>query len=459
MCKKSSAAAILFWLIIWQFVSISVGHGFLLPPPLDVLRALARIAAEGGFYVTLIASVGRILLGFFIGMSAAITAAALSGASMTVRRLLTPLVFAVKTVPVASFIILMLIWVSSGQLPTAISAMMVFPVIYTNVLAGITGCSPGLLEMAKVFDISRLNKLLCIYIPEVMPHFRSGASLALGLAWKAGVAAEVIGLPKYSIGENLYEAKITLSTDELLAWTLVIIALSVLFEKVFMKILDKAARFFEKKLGNAVFASARAENPMPEPAIDMRDISKSYGDRQVLKGVSLKINSGEHIVIVGESGCGKTTLLRVIMGLEASDFQLKGSVAAVFQEDRLVESLSAAANIRLAMHGGAQPEETVKTLLDSVGLAAEHDTPVRHLSGGMKRRISILRAIGRNAHILIFDEPLRGMDEKTKEKTGRLIQKHIQGKAVIYVTHDVSEARYLQNPAVYTIERGELTPL
>lgn len=122
---------------------------------------------------------------------------------------------AVKAVPVASFIILILIWVPSRNLSIVISFLMVLPVIYTNVLNGIRSTDPKLLEMARVFRIPLFRRIRYIYLSQLLPFLRTGFSLSLGLCWKAGVAAEVIGIPKGSIGEKLYEAKVYLETPDL----------------------------------------------------------------------------------------------------------------------------------------------------------------------------------------------------------------------------------------------------
>ena len=114
---------------------------------------------------------------------------------------------------------------------------MVFPVVYTNVINGITNVDAKLLEMAKVYGISPLKKLLYIYLPDVMPFFVSACTVSLGLCWKSGIAAEVIGQPTGSIGDMLYKAKIYLETADLFAWTLAIVIISVLFEKLFLFIL------------------------------------------------------------------------------------------------------------------------------------------------------------------------------------------------------------------------------
>ena len=153
---------------------------------------------------------------------------------------------AIKATPVASFIILVLIWVPSRNLSVIISFLMVLPVIYTNVLNGIRSTDPKLLEMARVFRVPLIRRIRYIYLSQLLPFLRTGFSLSLGLCWKAGVAAEVIGIPKGSIGEKLYEAKVYLETADLFSWTLVIVLISVIFEKLFLRLIDRGVALIEK---------------------------------------------------------------------------------------------------------------------------------------------------------------------------------------------------------------------
>lgn len=150
-----------------------------------------------------------------------------------------PLVAAVKTVPVASFIILALVWLNSQSLSLFISALMVFPPVYLNVLEGICRTDRRLLEMARVFRVPFGRRLRGIYLPQVMPYFRTAVSLGLGLCWKAGAAAEIIGLPAGSMGERLYTAKVYFQTADLFAWTVTIVAVSVAFERLFLALVDR----------------------------------------------------------------------------------------------------------------------------------------------------------------------------------------------------------------------------
>lgn len=214
-------------------------------PGVVVVR-LFELAATAEFWRSVLFSFARIVSGFLLAGVAGVLLAALAARFRRVGELLVPVILAIKATPVASIIILILIWVSSRNLSVLISFLMVLPVIYTNVLDGIRDTDKGLLEMAELFQIPVRKRILYIYISQVLPFFRSACSVALGMCWKAGVAAEVIGVPDGSIGEKLYKAKIYLNTSDLFAWTLTIIVISVIFEYVFMLIIRRSIRCLER---------------------------------------------------------------------------------------------------------------------------------------------------------------------------------------------------------------------
>jgi len=230
------------WLAIWQLASMALGQTLVLPSPAASLRRLAELAVTVPFWRTVGVSAVHILGGFLLACLLAVTCAALAAHDSVVRELLSPLVATVKAVPVASFIILALVWMPSRSLSLFISALMVFPPVYLNVLEGIAHTDAQLLEMARVFRVPFGRRLRGIYLPQVLPYFRTACSLGLGLCWKAGVSAEVIGLPQGTIGERLYTAKIYLETPDLFAWTAAIVAVSVLFEKLFLRLVDALVR-------------------------------------------------------------------------------------------------------------------------------------------------------------------------------------------------------------------------
>lgn len=238
--------AILFWILVWQIASMALNKEIILVSPIRVIETLFSIGGETAFWSSILFSMVRILGGFFIALICGILFACLAAKFTLVRYLLAPITSVIKSTPVASFIILALIFIGSKNLSMFISFLMVFPTIYTNVLEGISVCDIKMIEMAKIFHIKPLNKIMYIYLPYAMPFVLSGCRVSLGLCWKAGIAAEVIGIPTGSIGEKLYQAKLYLSTGDLFAWTVVIIIVSFIFEKLFLKLLKTLYRFILK---------------------------------------------------------------------------------------------------------------------------------------------------------------------------------------------------------------------
>lgn len=235
-----------FWLLVWQGVSQVLGQEILLVSPVSVLRRLLELAVTADFWSSIAFSIIRIMGGFLLAALLGILLGALAAGVSPVRQLLKPAVLTIKSIPVASFVILVLIWVPSENLSVVISFLMVFPVIYTNVLNGIESTDRKLLEMAEVFRISLPRRIRYIYASQVLPFFRAGCSVALGLCWKAGVAAEVIGIPDGSIGEQLYMAKVYLNTPDLFAWTIVIVLISLVFERLFLALVDRGVGYLER---------------------------------------------------------------------------------------------------------------------------------------------------------------------------------------------------------------------
>lgn len=226
--------AICFWLLLWELVSLKIGEEILLASPVAVAGALLKLSGSLSFWQAILFSTLRIIVGFVSALVTGTILAVASYNSKFVKALITPLMKIIQAMPVASFIILALVWISAKNLSALASFLMVMPLIYTNIIQGLEGADEKLLQMAKVFRINRRKKIIAIYIPAVMPHLIAAVSVGVGLCWKAGIAAEVIGIPTGSIGARLYEAKLYLMTKELFAWTIVIIVVSIIFEKAVM---------------------------------------------------------------------------------------------------------------------------------------------------------------------------------------------------------------------------------
>lgn len=243
--KARKAGAIAFWLVVWELASLAIGEELFLPSPVRVISRLSEIVLLPEFWSSVLFTLLRIMLGFVISVASASALAVIAHLSRTAKILIDPLVKIIRATPVASIVILMLVWISSRNLSVLVSFMMVFPIVYSNVLEGIENTDMKLLEAADVYRIGAVRRIRYIFVPSVLPYFNASIRSALGLAWKSGIAAEVIALPDGSIGERVYEAKIYLSTPDLFAWTFVIIVLAFLFEHFFLFLTAAASRRVE----------------------------------------------------------------------------------------------------------------------------------------------------------------------------------------------------------------------
>ena len=180
--------------------------------------------------------------------------------------------------------------------------------------------------------------------------------------------------------------------------------------------------------------------------IRIKDLYKSYGDKQIFEGLDLEFEEQAINCVMGRSGCGKTTLINMIMGID-KDF--KGTIegvpehmGVVFQENRLCEDFSVLSNIKLVCEKDISGEEIIKNL-DSVGLGDNINTPVKELSGGMKRRVALVRAVLSKGELLILDEPFKGLDDDTREDVTKYLLEGQNKRTVIMVTHDPEEVEML----------------
>lgn len=207
---------------------------------------------------------------------------------------------------------------------------------------------------------------------------------------------------------------------------------------------------------------AEPETPRTGGDIVLDDVSKRFGDVVALRHACATFPRNAATCIMGASGGGKTTLLRLLMGLETPDEgRIEGMegrrMAAVFQEDRLCEHLSVAANLRMPHASMDRADrraflDRARGLLDAMGLPDALERPVHDLSGGMKRRVALARAVLACADVLFFDEPLKGLDAGTERRVMEAILPILANKTVFWVTHRESELAYFDDPRLVRIE-------
>jgi len=237
--KVNGLPALFFWTVVWYLAAMAMDNPLLLPSPLQVLRCLGNLMQTAAFWQTVAVSIGRILLGILLAIVLGCVLAVVTTSCRLLEVLIAPAMTAMQATPVASFTILVLIWIDRDYVPVLICGMMVLPVVYNSVSTGIRVTDPQLLEMAKVYQLSKIQTLRRIWIPSVMPFFRTTCLNSVGLGWKAGIAAEVLTVPKHSIGRMIADSKLYLMTEELFASTLVVIVLSLLLQNLMLRLLNR----------------------------------------------------------------------------------------------------------------------------------------------------------------------------------------------------------------------------
>lgn len=482
----------LFWLILWQLAALLIHNSILMAGPWEVLKAFIRLMPETSFWLSIAVSFGKISAGFLTAFLGGIIVGWLAFAFPLLGELLAPAISFMKSVPVASFVILALIWMGSEGLSTLITFIVVFPVIYVNTIAGLKSTDKKLLEMADVFKIKGWRKGRCLYWPALLPYLNSSCKTALGMSWKSGIAAEVIGVPQGTIGEQLYFSKIYLNTAELFAWTLVIILVSAGFERLFLVLLNLAGKkkpvffpsfpFFSasgnffRNVGH-LFKKTVAGGTADQPPVSgfpftlsVTNLSKHFGTLEIFNQWSFSFSSEKPYCIMAASGFGKTTLFHLLLGLTPADegeihilnrqcstsseerkvseknppltlsFQTC-PVSAVFQENRLCETLTPVENLLLAVpkFSRAEAEKELSLLLPKECL----NRPVSTLSGGMQRRVALVRAVCFPGMILFMDEPFTGLDESTKKEAAHYILSRRQNRLLLFSSHQEEDARLL----------------
>lgn len=432
----------LFWILIWQLLALAIENRILMAGPVDTLRALVSGVKDGDFLQTCFYSIARIGMGVLLGGTMGVVLGCLAYKFKHVRDLLVPVMSFLKAVPVAAIVVLLLIWWGSRGLSVAIVCIVVLPIIYTNVVQGLMATDKKMLEMAKVFKLPLWNKAFYIYRPALAPFMESGLKIALGMSWKSGVAAEVIGLPEFSFGERMYMSKLYLDTAGLFAWTGTVILLSFLFEKAGLYLWK---RFCLWKPG---FVTARKgmDNIHGETGrdIQLQGICKSFTETPVLENITCTLETGKIYCLMAPSGEGKTTLLRILAGMEMPDegkSVLPVNCSMAFQEDRLAEQLTAQENILLLLgnQGKGKARVHLEQLLPKESLRQRCHT----FSGGMKRRVSLVRAVLADSDLLLLDEPFAGLDEENKNRAVKYLLENQKGRTIVVATHDETDALLL----------------
>ncbi len=465
------AVVCLFWLVIWQIGAMLVNNPLLLPSPWQTAEALLGLAGETKFYLniswTMLRCLSAMALSFVIGAAAAFGAYK----SAWLRRVLTLPVGFFKAVPVMAIIIYVILLAKADIVAIIVCFLMCFPVVYTNILEGLDSMPAELLELAKVYWFTEWQTMKYMYIPSIEPQIKASVRLIAGLSWKAVVAAEVLSIPKFSLGYEMLSAKYYLETPQLFAYILVIVVLSLTVEKIINICLSHTGQkdyrgsklFSECKAGDmkaknsksdirtgGVDASFEHTNQTSQkpPTVSFCSVCKKYGDKSVLDDFTFDFKEGRITALMGPSGQGKTTVARILAMVENMDsghIEYSGShkLSYLFQEDRLVPWLNVYDNLALGLvRENKSPNcDMIFDMAKSLEIEDVLWQLPAALSGGMSHRVAIGRTFLADSNLMILDEPFRGLDETLKKRIiERLWKKETEGKTVILITHNSEDA-------------------
>lgn len=438
----AAGAVAAFWLAVWALAAALVAQPLILPGPGAVALALLRLVCDGDTWAILAGSGARILGGLALAAVCGGVLAGVSVRSRTFSRLVAPALSFVKATPVACVVVLLLIWLGSARVSIAAVFLMALPGVYFSLVEGLTQADKPLEQMFRLHGV-RGWRLFCAHTwREVLPFALSCARAVIGMSWKAGVAAELIGMAAGTVGERIYQAKLLIETADLLAWTVLVVAASWACERVLVWLLRasgpaawRAAVRAHGRAGGSAGGGAPAE------------LAFAVGDRApwapALDGLVLRVPAGGRTCVMGASGAGKSTLLALAAGECAP-------CSMVFQDVCLVEDVSALDNVLVcadARVDASSATALLRLLVPGVDVHAR----VAELSGGQRRRVEIARALLCGGCAVILDEPFTGLDASARDATAEAVLDLLEGRMLLLATHDVADAQALDISDIITL--------
>lgn len=439
-------APVAFWLVVWQVASMLDSSGILLCGPLDALFALYRLSSTQTFWSSIWFSTLRIVAGVLLGYIIAGVLAAASCHTSTMRILLQPALLAIKSTPIACVVVILLIWTGAANVGVITVLLLVVPAIYFALCAGLDNMDAGQRDLFEIFGARGRRRFFALIWPAILPYLEAASSTVLGMSWKAGIAAELIGVPAGSLGERIYQAKLLLETPDLFAWTFCVICLSWLFEHGAMALLRGTWPRAAKLALRAPRDLRASGHGSSDASLRAQGLLIGYGAEPLCGPLGFSLGPSSCLCLQAPSGTGKTTLLHTVARLQRP---LAGSLentargrSMMFQDTRLVEDLDAIDNILLF----ARPGFTRK---DARDLACELlpkgalSRPVRELSGGQRRRVELTRAFAALGELVLLDEPFGGLDAQAHSCALAFVKRHGAGRIVVFATHDADDAQAL----------------
>ena len=484
--------SVLAILILWQAFSSLAANPIIFPSPAATFKRLAELCAELFFWRGVLFSVLRVFSAFFLVLLFGGAAGIFCGIFPFFRAFMAFPLAAIRSVPVVSFILLAIFAFKSDFVPVFSAFLMGFPMMTSAVSSGFAFGEDDkkLFFMADVFGLKNSQKIRFILLPKLKPFLESGIFSVFGMCWKVVAAAEVLSVPKNAAGAILQNAQVHLESAEVLAATIVLVALSFFFERILRLIFNAVCSSFSSlnanfsgrfltPFGRAIRGSANATFLRSTPLrsgtrlrraatipnamqaaqeVKIKNLTIKFGGKVLFKDFSITFGGGKTTAILAPSGGGKTTLLNWI----AKDFlkkprrrgqSAKPPVSFLFQEPRLLTTLTVFENVFLPLSNifpKKDAAELAERFLDASGLSDKKERTTENLSGGEKQRVAMARAFAFPSQILLLDEAFQSLDEKIKLSLEETLKKLLKEnpRTVIFAAHQKDEAENLADRIV-----------
>lgn len=443
----AAGAVAAFWLAVWVFAAALVAQPLILPGPGAVVVALLRLVCDATTWAILVGSGARILGGLALAAICGGVLAAVSVRSRTFARLVAPALSFVKATPVACVVVLLLIWLGSARVSIAAVFLMALPGVYFSLVEGLAQVDKPLEQMFRLHGVRGWRLFFAHTWREVLPFVLSCARAVIGMSWKAGVAAELIGMAAGTVGERIYQAKLLIETADLLAWTVLVVAASWACERVLVWLLRASGSVAWRVAVRAHGRSGRGREGGSAGGGAAAVLVLAVGDRApwapALDGLALRVPAGGRTCVMGASGVGKSTLLALAAGECVP-------CSVVFQDVRLAEDASALDNVLVcadARVDASSAAALLRLLVPGVDVHAR----VAELSGGQRRRVEIARALLCPGDAVILDEPFTGLDTAARDACAEVVLDLLDGRMLLLATHDAVDAQALNISDIITL--------
>lgn len=440
-------------LLVWQLMALYVGQPELIPSVPRLAETLFQLLRTAAFYQHISATILRGLAGMLISLACAFVSASLFARCRLVYELCRPLLPIMRSVPVISFILLALIFLKPEGIPPIIAFLTMYPLLTENITEGLLNLRPGLSLMADLFKLNGRNRLLQVVYPQLKPFLFSGLASAAGFGWRAIIMGEVLSQCAFGIGGEMKRAQNFIAVPELVAWTIMAVLISFLFDKGIGKLASVRWRVSFCAVDKDI-----KEYKGPVSPVGISDVTFRYTGTEVLSHFSYTFKPGIIYGIKAPSGTGKTTLLNLIGGsLKPAEGKIeykgKQNFSAVFQEPELLSHLTVTENISLSLASAYNQTSANRLSLEAleyVEMEAFANKYPDELSYGQQQRVALARALAYPSNIMLLDEPFKGLDKAlTFRIIGRILSRQAERKqTIIFSSHDPEELALLASVVI-----------